>query len=390
MAKNKKTLHEEEIRRGLEELKKQGITLDDTSPSLIPRLKESLGRGLETDLAVIFSLGKIIDSSAVEALTHFDGETTHKALRKEIRRSLFKLSQKGLVTPERLDAEAKTPLPILKAEDVIEAYMSAVDGGGGRLVWIVRAQPSRGLQLIQGMVNDREGLQRIGGAQIRRKELRSMSEEIKEKHGVSMIPVPWKYADRILFDGYEKAKAQGLTGLENFHELRALVGTGRPKEEEHPIYLRLASADARDGAWREASRRLLDEPELRLWILNADWVRPFLSQLEEAQASRLVLNPIQKEERMGGIVRDAVKALCEGEAKTVMQRRMEDMALYFKETNRDEAARLALAVALQIKEGDPGPLDISFLTGLMQKSFAFYLSQQQATKEEEVSLIVKP
>lgn len=390
MAKNKKTLHEEQIRRGLEELRKEGITFDDASPSLVSRLRGRFGHGPETNLAVIFALGKINDSSAVEALAQFDREATDKNLRKEIRRSLFKLAQKGLVIPEPPNGAVKIPPPILKADDGIEAYMSAVDGGGGRLVWIVRAQPGRGLQLIQGMVNDREGLQRLGGAQIRRKELRSMSQEVKKKHGVSMISVPWKFADEILYNGYEKAKARGRPGLENFHELRALVGAGKPKQVEHPIYLRLNRADVTEGAWRESSRRLLDEAELRLWILDADWVRPFLSQLEEAQTSRLVLNPMQKEERMAGIVRDAVKALCEGEAKTVMQRRMEDMALYFKETNRDEAARLALAVALQIEEGDLGPLDISFLTGLMQKSFAFYLSQQQAKKDEEVSLIVKP
>jgi hypothetical protein len=35
-------------------------------------------------------------------------------------------------------------------------------------------------------------------------------------------------------------------------------------------------------------------------------------------------------------------------------------------------------------------LDISFLTGLAQKSFAFYLSQQKSKAEEEPSFIVKP
>jgi len=48
-------------------------------------------------------------------------------------------------------------------------------------------------------------------------------------------------------------------------------------------------------------------------------------------------------------------------------------------------------VARQVGESDPGPLDISFLTGLMQKSFAFFMSQQNAQKEEaELSLIIKP
>jgi hypothetical protein len=91
------------------------------------------------------------------------------------------------------------------------------------------------------------------------------------------------------------------------------VNTGKPKAQDHPVYRRLHSEDVREGAWRELSRRLLDEPELRFWILDPDWAEPFLAQLQEAQSSRLVLNPIQKEERIAGIVRDAVKTLCAGE-----------------------------------------------------------------------------
>ena len=389
MAKNKKKLNEEQIRSGLGELEKDGLKLDEVSPSLVSELRERFGHGRPKDLAIIFSLGRINEPAAVEALIRLDKETKDKNLKKEIRRALFKLGQKGLVIPETVSAEAKTPA-ILKATDETEAYMSAVDGGGGRLVWIVKPQPGRGLQLIQAMVNDREGLQKIGGAQIRRKELRHMSQEIKAKHNVSMVLVPWEYADRILFEGYEQAKGKGKSGLEEFHQLRALISTVKPRQEEHPISGRLNATEAREGAWREQSRRLLDEPELRYWILDADWVQPFLSQLEEAQTSRLVLNPMQQEERLAGIVRDAVKSLCAGEAGRVMQRRMEDMALYFKGTNREEQSRLALAVALQVKEGDPGPLDVSFLTGWVQKSFAFYLSQEKEKAEEEPSLIVKP
>ena len=187
------------------------------------------------------------------------------------------------------------------------------------------------------------------------------------------------------------AKARGQSGLEHFHEIRSAVATGKPKEISHPIYERLDATGVRDGAWREQSRRLLDEPELRYWILTDEWVRDFVAQVEAAQSSRLVLNPLQKEERLSAIVRDAVRALCSGENGQAFKRRMEDMALYFFETNRKELAALSLAVALQCGEGDPGPLDVSFLTGLMQKSFAVLMSQEKTKKEEDrSSLIIKP
>ena len=386
----KKKFHEEEIQRGSEQLRRSGLKLDDVSPELVPHLEEQLGKGRETDLAIVFSLGKIADSAAAEALLRIEKGAGDKEFKKEIRRSLFRLSQKGLAIAENQRGEETSPAPILGRSPEIEGYMSPVDGAGGRLVWIAKPQAGHGLQTIQAMISDREGLQRIGGAHIRRKELRNMAEEIKKQHGLNMVSVPWEYADRMLYESFDKAKSTGRSGLENFHQLRSMLNTGKPKEQEHPVYQRLGSAEIREGAWRELSRQLLDEPEFRFWILDSDWVEPFLGQLQEAQTSRLVLNPMQKEERVAGIIRDAIKTLCTGETGKIMQRRMEDMAFYFVEAGRMSIAKLALAVAQQIKEGDPGPLDISFLTGLVQKSFAFYLSQEKSKAEEEPSFIVKP
>jgi len=388
LAKSKS--HEDEIRAGLTSLRALGITIDAPAPDLVPRLKTQIGKGRETDLAVIFFLGKIFDMTSAEALSEIDRQITGKELKKEIKRSRFKLAQKGLVAPQEEAAEKNTASLFERASDV-EAYMSAVDGGGGRLVWIAKPQPNHGLQVIQAMLQDRDGLVRIGGMHVRRKELRKMAQDIKEQHDVSMISIPWEFADQMIYQGYERAKARGQSGLENFHELRSMLATAKPKEQPHPIYQRLDATQARDGAWREQSRRLLDEPELRYWILTDEWFQGFLPQLQEAQTSRLVLNQLQKEERFSAIARDAVKALCSGENGQAFKRRMEDMALYWVETNRPDLATLSLAVALQVGAGDPGPLDVSFLTGLVQKSFAFFMSQEKAKVEEErSSLIIKP
>ena len=386
----KKKSHEDEIKAGLAALRNFSVAVDAPAPDLVPQLKTQLGKGRETDLAVIFALGKIFEPAAVEALGEIDRQTTDKDLKKEIKRSRFKLAQKGLVAPQEKAADSK-PGAIFERVSDVEASMSAVDGGGGRLIWITKPQPNHGLQVIQAMLHDREGLLRFGGMHMRRKELRKMADEIKQQHGISMISIPWEFADQIVYEGYERAKARGQSGLENFHEVRSIIATGKPKEQPHPIYRRLDVDQAREGAWRELSRRLLDEPELRYWILTDDWLQAILPQLEEAQTSRLVLNPLQKEERFNAIVREAVKTLCTGENGQAFKRRMEDMALYFLETDRADAAKLALAVALQVGEADPGLLDVSFLTGLVQKSFAFFISQQKAKQEEEQSsLIIKP
>lgn len=397
----KKDLHDERLEKGLAALRSAGIAariaIDAPTSASVAQLKSAIGQSAETDIAAIFMLGKIAAHESLHLIREIEITATDKDVKKEIKRALFKLSQKGIVEAQEPPVEKK-PAPLFEREYEIEAYMSAVDGGGGRLVWIAKPQPNHGLQVIQAMVHDRDGLLRFGGVQMKRKELRAMADEIKQQHGVRMIAVPWEFADRIVYEGYERAKARGQSGqsdLNDFHAIRSVIGTGKPKAVTHPVYQKLGTEDFRDGSWREQSRRLLEEPELRYWVIVDEWVQDCLAALHEAQSSPLVLNPVQKEERLASVVRDAVKTLCAGDNGQAFKRRMEDMALYFAETGRLEQAKVSLAVAQQVGEGDPGPLDISFLTGLMQKSFVFFMSQQKAQmeaqqKERESSLIIKP
>jgi hypothetical protein len=393
----KRDLHDERLEKGLAALRSAGIDVDAPTPASVAALKSAVGKSAEADIAAIFILGKIATYESLQLIRDIEAAAADKDIKKEIKRALFKLSQKGIVAAPEPPAEKKTA-PLFERDYQIEAYMSAVDGGGGRLVWIAKPQPKRGLQVIQAMVHDRDGLVRFGGVQMKRKELRAMTDEIKQKHGVSMIAVPWEFADRIIYEGYERAKARGASGqsdLSDFHAIRSVIGTGKPKAVMHPVYQKLGTEDLRDGPWREQSRRLLEEPELRYWVIVDEWVQDCLAALHEAQSSPLVLNPVQKEERLASVVRDAVKTLCAGDNGQAFKRRMEDMALYFAETGRIDQAKVALAVAQQVGEGDPGPLDVAFLTGLIQKSFVFFMSQQKAQmeaqqKERESSLIIKP
>lgn len=385
----KKEARQEALRKGIEQLRGRGVETEAVSAASVPSLTGHLGKDHDTDLAVAFLLGRVADTASLDALISLEESARNKEVKRETRRSLFKLAQKGLKRPET-PADTPAPKAILKSGPEIEGYMSSVDGMGGRLVWLARPQAGSGLRLLQGMVSDRVGLARAGGTDVRRKELREMIREIKERHGVTMISIPWEYADWMLYDAYEKAKSSGQGEIEHFPSMRALFNPTKPKPASHPIYARLSAAGARSEGWRERSRRLLDEEELRYWILDDDWIKPYLDRVEQARDSRLVLNQLQQEERFAAIVRDAAREIFTAERGAIFRRRMEDMALYLFETKREEAAQLALAVALQLAEGDLGILDISFLTGVVQKSVALYLSQAKEKATEEPSLIVKP
>lgn len=379
------------LEKALAELRRRGVGGDETSPT-VAALKTHLGETAETDRAIIHLLGQTADPQASEVLAAYEEKTDDKTLRKEIRRAFFRLAQRGVAIPARIDEKSSAP-PLFEADTGLEGYLSSVDGGGGRLVWLAKPQAGSGVYLLQGVVRDREGLLQAVTTVLRRRELRGMAGDIKAKHGITMISVPWSYADRLLHAAYEQAKKAGRADPEQFVSWRAILNLPVPKDAPHPIYDKIRMNDldeVRAGAWREDSKRLLAAPELQPWLLDEDWIAPYVGRLQEAQESKLVLNPLQKEERLVGIVRAAARELFTGEVGRIFARRMEDMALYFLETHRAEEAKLALAVALQLQKADLAGLDITFLTGLVQKSVTFYIGRAKQEGADESALIVKP
>src|SRR5512135_2500153 len=125
----KKTI-DETIRHGLDKLVKLGVDFNSAASVLVGKLSEQFGKGRETDLAVIFSLGRVNDLAALAALGEIEGQTTDKETKKEIKRALFKLSQRGFEVPRPVSGEAKPAAPLFGRSTDIEAFMSAVDGGG--------------------------------------------------------------------------------------------------------------------------------------------------------------------------------------------------------------------------------------------------------------------
>jgi hypothetical protein len=306
------------LKRGLERLREAGVDATKVSAGAIDALARHLGENSEIDLAVAFLLGRLADPAGVAALLKIEKTAASKELKREARRALFKLEQKGL-TVRPAEEAAPEKRPVFGGGSDIEGYLSLVDGAGDRLVWLVRPHAGGGLQLLQAMVSDRTGLLRADGAVIKRKELRAQAEEIKKERGLAMAAVPWEYADGIVYEAYEKAKAAGQkTG--QFSSMRAAFNPMKPKAVPHPIYSRLNRNEAQSEDWR--SRRLLDEPEFRFWILDEDWMQPYLDRVAEAQESRLVLNEAQKEERIAAILRDVTS---QWEEQRALRRRVAEL-----------------------------------------------------------------
>ena len=388
----KQNARQKTIRSGLEALRSQGLETESPDATMVEPLVRRFGAEPGESLAVAYVLGRIRDAASVEALKSLEGRAGNKEVRREIRRSLFKLAQGGLATagPEAAPQPEEAGANFSLAPE-IEGFLSSVTGGGSRMVILTRPQPGGGLMAMQAAVNDRRGLERLGGNVIRRKELRQMMEDMKAQLGVSMTRVPWEYADWLVHDAYQKVTDSPGEGVADYPRIRTHLTAAKPAQRAHPVF-DLVDEDGIDAAaLSETSEKLLEEPELRTWFVEKDLLEPYLERLEETEQSRIVLNPMQKEERFRSIVREAVQGIFLGEETApAFETRFEDAALHLHVSGQEEKARTILGVALAIRRGELGNLGVPLLEALVMRSLGLHKAQEKQEAEEEPSLIVKP
>ncbi len=378
------------LRSGLKALRNEGLETESPDAATVEPLLQRFGADPVVSLAVAHVLGRVRDAASVSALKDLEQRAGSKEVRREIRRSLFKLAQGGLSSDKPGAAAGEGGANFSLAPE-IEGYLSSVTGGGSRMVILTRPQPGGGLLVMQAAVNDRRGLERLAGNVIRRKELRQMMDDMKTRLDVSLTPVPWEYADWLMHDAYGKVKDSPGEGVSDYPRLRTHLTGAKPAQRAHPVYDLVDAAGIGSTALSETSEKLLEEPEFRTWFVEKDLLEPYLQRLEEAEQSRIVLNPMQKEERFRSIVREAVEGIFLGaETRAVFEGRLEDAALHLHVSGQEEKARDILGVALAIRRGDLGRLGVPLLEALVMRSLGLHEAQEKQEAEEEPSLIVKP
>ena len=379
------------LRSGLKALRNEGLETESPDAAAVELLLQRFGADPAVSLAVAHVLGRIRDAVAVNALKELEQRAGSKDIRREIRRSLFKLAQGGLVSDEPEEAPAGEGGANFSLAPEIEGYLSSVTGGGSRMVILTRPQPGGGLLVMQAAVNDRRGLERLAGNVIRRKELRQMMSDMKTRLEVSLTPVPWEYADWLMHDAYQKVSDSPGEGVADYPRLRTHLTGAKPAQRAHPVYDLVDAGAIASSALSETSEKLLEEPEFRTWFVEKDLLEPYLQRLEEAEQSRIVLNPMQKEERFRTIVREAVEGIFLGaETRAVFEGRLADAALHLHVSGQEEKAGEVLGVALAIRRGDLGRLGVPLLEALVMRSLGLHEAQEKQEAEEEPSLIVKP
>lgn len=362
------------------------LNLDPAAPpaEAIAALERLRSVGSVSAAAIARALGSIQAGEAASMLADMERGASGND-RREIRRALFRLAQRGIQPPD----EAVTP-NIVEGDPSdmgLSAVLSPADGDGARIVWIIKTrQGGGGLRRMWGVVSEREGLAGVSVDTVTRKELRNERKELEKRAGVTLIDADWRLADFILTEAWRATPEVRRHNIGDFLGVRSeLIGAAPQTHFQHPIYAEFA-ANLHD----DPSPELMNQPEIAGWQLPADLIKLYADEVADLRNSVIVLNRVQQEERVSQVVERAIRELLGGGTTGErLRRHFEDTAYYFARTKRPREAAATAAAAAKIR--DHAELQrIPFFQGFMRAQLGALISEKQEHEREEPRLIMTP
>ncbi len=372
-----------QLRLGEAQLQQWGVAPDAS----VDALRAVCGRDAAADLAIATRLGTHPEPGAVEALRALESTSADKLVRKEIKRSLYRLEQRGIDVPHSAAAPAVLAAPVA----ALEGYLSPVDGSGDQLVWLVKPHAG-GLAHLFAVINDPNGLREVDLSDTTRKALRAAREQLLQRHELRMVEADWRYCDYLIHRAADWAAERGQSGGD-YARLRAQL-VKQPVTALPPlIFNHLDPATLRaDSQLLAGSAALLEEKEFRTWFFDREALTTYLDEMLGAKSSPIVLHPTQQQERFRAVIDRAIEELFGGDMQVSWVRRLEEMAFFFHATARPQQARWAAAAALALESSSHGGRDIAFFEQLGRTSLAAFMQREEQREEEEArtSLVLTP
>ena len=326
----------------------------------LPILRRCLTDRPERAVAAAQALGGLPVPEAVSALDAAQTRATTKAVRTAARRALYRLRQAGV------DRPPATPPPVTHRVALGEAWVSAVDGTGGRGLWLTLAGPYGERTLLAAMLSDETGLVDFSSGALPKKRVEERLRALRAESPLPWVAVPARWAWATLVAAAERA---GTTGGTVPAELgRWIERLGAPTAEPAPIHARLPAEATEDPALLERSAALLGLPELTGWFLDPASVSSESLEWLQARESRLLVSDQIKAERLTALVDRIIETRFDVPARRLWQGRLEDQAYVLLALGRATEAATAVAVGRALADRADSLPRIPFLRALVERS----------------------
>ncbi len=350
----------------------------------------SIGKDRSIDLQVAEQLASIPRVEVVRILHRMLRVSKEKTVRRVIKRSLYRLKNKGIpVETVLLEKESSVLRPL--QNDSPKGYGGGFDTLGQRFLFLAIPRRSQGWTVMQGVISDTQGLVDFSGEEMSRKGFREFFEKVQEKSLFPLVEMEPSYVGFLFSSAYHLTLEKKRDLPQDYPSLKNEI-EGIKKEYKKPLIYSLLRSDeiaGDDGILRRGGE-LLNADVINTWMIEEGQIQPYADEIREAEESKIILAQAQKEARFQGIFQKALAELFTREKRSLYQRRLEEMAYLFFKLGKEEEAKISLAVALELEKPESPFRPNPFLLQLVIQSIFILLKETYDQKGKEPSLIVKP
>jgi len=362
-----------------------------TPAEILARISPHLKREPSLTVPVIEALARIHNSETAQLLIEMMDRAEEKWVVKSIKRTLYKLRQKGVRWEERPSKDEPVLRPPKPAEP--QGYMGAMDSRGSRVIVIARPQPLKGLFVVFSIVNDLEGIQEFTLKELSRKGFEEFVGNSLASADFPIVPAPGAYCIHLLKEASSLSRRLSKPLPHGYHEAEHEFKDLTWDNPASIVYQYIKEDDVKDQAHLlKESATLHEIRPFSAWFLKDEEIEEYVSSIRDASQSRIVLTPDQKDARLNSIYRKALEELFPEEKRIAWKRRLEEMAYILLKSGKEKEARAALSAAIDLKNPfspiDPNP----FIWNLLLKSIYSIIKSdyEEKEREEKTRLIVTP
>jgi hypothetical protein len=363
---------------------------EKSEEEMFQSLLQLSGRDPGTVEKVADSLASLPHEKVAKVLQRMLEEFEEKKVRKIIKRSLYRLKNKGVAIEESPSDKGKPVLHPFQAESP-KGYGSPIDSLGQRLLILVIPHAGRGWAVLQGVIRDTKGIVDFSGEEMTRKGLRSFLQEVQEKNPFPLVEVEPSYVAFLLEQSHRLSLQKGSSSSQDFLRSKNEIDPIKKEYDRPLIYSHLQVEELKENdRMLRGSGDLFKSDLFASWGVPEEEIRPYADAVWEAEESKIVLSQAQKEARFQEIYQRALSDLFTEEKRGLYKKRLEEMAYVLFQLKREEQARMSLAAAVDLEKPlnpfQPNP----FLFQLVVRSILTLLAEAREKKTKEPSFIVKP
>jgi hypothetical protein len=312
----------------------------------------ALGVALQT-------LGHTREVAAAEVLAQVDQVIEDRALRKAARREQHRLRSMGIEP-----SHAPSPAPEIIADAVpdkpdalavSEAWATDIDPTGTRGLWLLGERPLGGMWFGAFLVNDLRGMEDLTLVETTRK--RFLRDFESSRGSATWIELPGEYSLGLVRESVDLTREIGGSLPTRYQAFRDVFGEAAGPPERGQIYETISPVEINfNPSWIDDSPRLLGEPEVGGWYVPVPTeLRTKALEVARAPMAGLLVPGHTPEQQALQLVAEASERGLTPVVRHGLQRRLEETAYIFLETDRLALARLAAAAALALEVGSPPP-----------------------------------